>query len=63
MESVPSIRIHKSTPFSRRVSSSFKAECMADNLTAESATPLPCSVTVTDCARDELTSGIVLKLP
>ena len=41
MEPVPSIKIHKSTPFSR-VSSSCKAECMSDALTAESAIPLPC---------------------
>lgn len=61
MEPVPSIKIHKSTPFSC-VSSSCKAECMSDALTAESAIPLPCSVTLSDFARDDLTLGIVLKL-
>ena len=61
MEPVPSIKIHKSTPFSR-VSSSCKAECMSDALTAESAIPLPCSAKLSDLVRDELTLDIVLKL-
>ena len=42
IEPVPSIKMHRSTPFSR-VSSSCNTECMSDALTAEAAIPLPCS--------------------